>query len=437
MDAQKKRDRSGTAVREWLRGGSFRSVPLVKLLKNSKGLALFMSIAMMTIFLFFLSASLYLTRVETKITSNLKLSTQALEVADAGLQHALALIPAGYHFNKELNCDPSCPLVPQSDFPSAGSAFSYTVTARNDPLDGGGATNDTDKTVILASTAEGPAGTLKTVEAYVTRSVNPFTAPSALYVNASSATSHDLLFFDDDDSVAVIGYDTNPGDILDPWDDSAGPEPSELAITTTSAAVTSALQNELNDWGLLHYILGSGGDPSLGTTANVIDVNQVAESYINHPNAVKYDVDGLVTSGSSCSSPCQLLCTSSSPCEFGTPSSPQITYIKDSVSSSTVLNGHVRGHGVLVVEGRITIGGDFKFNGLVIHKRSDSTHYVSLENNAWIYGGMLLGDYNGEAKFTIKDFVQLFYSSQALSMVETEWGSILPSPARVAAWQDK
>ncbi len=90
-----------------------------------------------------------------------------------------------------------------------------------------------------------------------------------------------------------------------------------------------------------------------------------------------------------------------------------------------------------MVEGRTTIGGDFRFNGLVIHKRSDSSHYVLLENNAWIYGNVLIGAYNGEAKFTVEDFVQLFYSSQALSMVETNWGSILPGPARVFAWQDK
>ena len=417
-----------------------KSPYLMKILKDTKGLALFMAIAMMTIFLFFLSASLYLTRVDTKITSNLKLATQALEVADAGLQHALALIPAGYDFNDELDCNPPgpppCVIVSNSSFPS-GSAFSYTVTARNDPLDGGGATNDTNETILVASTAQGPGGTLKTVEAYVRRSVNPFTAPSALYVNASSATSYDSLFFDDDDSIAVIGDDTNAGDLLDPWDDTAGPKPSELALATTSAAVTSALQNELNTWGWLHYILGSGGDPSLGTTTNFIDINQVADKFINHSGTVKY-LDGLVTSSNSatCSTPCQL-CTSASPCQLGTSASPQITYIKDSISTSSVLRGHVRGHGVLVVEGRTTIGGDFRFNGLVIHKRSDSSHYVSLENSAWIYGGVLIGAYNGEAKFTVEDFVQLFYSSQALSMVETNWGSILPGPARVFAWQDK
>jgi hypothetical protein len=98
----------------------------------------------------------------------------------------------------------------------------------------------------------------------------------------------------------------------------------------------------------------------------------------------------------------------------------------------------VIGHGVLVVEGRTTIGGNFRFNGLVIHKRTDSSHYISLENSAWIYGSVLVGaDTNGEAKFSVKDYFQGIYSSEALAMVETNWGSIAPGPARVFAWQDK
>ncbi len=264
---------------------------LMKIIRDNQGLALFMAIAMMTIILFFLSASVYLTRVDTKITSNLKLATQALEVADAGLQHALALIDTGYNFNNELNCNPPgsppCTLVPSSSFPS-GSVFSYTVTARNDPVDAGGATNDTNETILLTSTADGPAGTVKTVQAYVKRSLSEFTPPSTLYINASSATSYDNYFFDNDDSVAIFGYDTNSGNILDPWDDTAGPKSDELALSATDAAVTTALQNELNTWGPLHYILGAGADPSLGTTTTIIDVNQVADKFINHSGTVKY-----------------------------------------------------------------------------------------------------------------------------------------------------
>ena len=405
----------------------------MKIIKDNQGLALFMAIVMMTIFLFFLSASLYLTRVDTKITSNLKLATQALEVADAGLQHALALIPTGYDFDKELNCDPSCPLVPKTAFPS-GSAFSYTVTVRNDPDDGGGATNDTDELFILASTAEGPAGTLKTVEAYVRRSLIPFTSPAAVYVNANSAVPANDYFLDPNGIFFLDGNDWGAGEnILDWTDDPVGPDPApKFAIATTSAAVTAGLQADHDPNS--HYLWGAGGDPSLGTTTDLINVDQVADKFINHGNTVT--LNGMITD-TSCSSPCQP-CPISAPCSLGTKDNPQITYIKDPVGTSSVLRGHVIGHGVLVVEGRTTIGGNFRFNGLVIHKRTDSSHYISLENSAWIYGSVLVGaDINGEAKFAVKDYVQLFYSSQALSMVQTNFGSIIPGPARVFAWIDK
>ena len=56
---------------------------MIKILKDKKGIALFMSIAVMAVFLFFLSASLYLTQIDSKVTSNFKLAAQALEVAEA------------------------------------------------------------------------------------------------------------------------------------------------------------------------------------------------------------------------------------------------------------------------------------------------------------------------------------------------------------------
>ncbi len=403
-----------------------------------------MSIALMTVFLFFLSASLYLTRVETKITSNLKLATQTLEVADAGLHHAMALIPDGYAFNDQLDCipgPPPCDLVATTSFP-AGSAFGYTVTVENDSGDGGGLTNDTNETVLLVSEAYGPAGASKRVEAYVRRSVIPFTAPAALYINATSAIpAVDNRFFDEDDLLVIDGNDTDPENILDGLDDTAGSDPvPKYAVATTNAALTSTLQAEWDtgNYQNLHYFCGEGGDciagtPSLGTTSNLIDIDQVADKFINHGATVT--LNGMITDDS-CSSPCQP-CPSSTPCELGTSASPQITYIKDPVGTDSVLRGHVRGHGVLVVEGRTTIGDNFRFNGLVIHKRTDASHYISLENSAWINGSILIGALNGEAKFTIEDFVQLFYSSQALSMVETNWGSIIPGPARVYAWQNK
>ncbi len=440
MDAKIKSFRSCTAVREWSRGASSRSVPLVKILRNSRGLALFMSIALMTIFMFFLSASLYLTRVDTRITANLKMATQAFEVADAGLHHAMAVFSTGYDFDSILSCgSQECTIADASGAISNrpfASGFSYTVSAQNDPGDAGGQTDDTNNTILVISQSFGPAGVTDTVEAYVKGSASLLSSPPGLYVSGSSATPHDDLFFDDDDSMAIVGHDTNPGNILDPWDDTAGPQASQLAVATTSDAVTSALQAEHSTWGYLHTFMGQGSAPSIGTSTNIIDVDELADNFINNGNTVKYDQDGLVTSGSSCASPCQV-CTSASPCVFGNSSMPQITYIKDSATSNTVLDGHVRGHGVLVVEGRATIKGDFRFNGLVIHKKTDPAHFISFEGNAWVYGGVIIGSYNGEATFTIEDYARIFNSSQALNMVNSQWGSQIQGPARVIAWQDK
>ncbi len=409
----------------------------LEFLKRSDGIALFVAILVMTIVMIFISASLFLSRVDTKITSSFKLETQALQVADAGLQHAVALTPWVWDFDSQLACGtPPCTLVANSPFP-AGSGFRYTVTAENDVPDinnGGTPTNDTNALIVLTSKAEGPSSSTRTVEAYVRRSLASFTPPSSLYINASSASpAIGGLFFDDDDSLRIIGNDTNPGNLLDGNDDNTGPNPSLLGIATTSDNVTNALRDEYinpypNTFDAIvnHDILGVGPEPSISTRTDDLDISQIADNFFNDPGAVKY-LDGLVTSG----------CTSSSPCLFGTSSTPQITYIKDNTTSSTQLRGHVRGYGVLDVEGRTTIGGDFRFKGLVIHKKSDTPHYISFEDRAWVYGSVLFGSTDGNVTFRVEDFSRLFYSSEALAIVDSNWGSLLPRPARIFAWVDK
>jgi len=129
----------------------------------------------MALILVFLSANLFLSGVDSKIASNLKFATQALEVADAGLQHALTVITPGMDFDDELACGrPPCYLkdADGSDIldKSFVSGFSYSVTVENDPPDtvsSGSATNDTNNIVVLTSTAEGPNGTKRVVRAYV------------------------------------------------------------------------------------------------------------------------------------------------------------------------------------------------------------------------------------------------------------------------------
>lgn len=404
-----------------------------------------MVIFVMAFFLLFVTGGLVFSQLEHKKNSNFRFAAQAVEVSDAGLQHGLAAIPWLWNFNTQLNCGtPPCPLVSNSSFYSFpdGSAFSYTVTAEDDSDGDNNASNDANNIIILTSQSSGPSGSTRTVRAYVRRSLDSFIPPAAMYINAASATpqadasnASATGFFDLDDHIVVKGNDTNTNN-------SAGPKPTLYGIAATNSTVTNALINEYtgtystgSTGTQLHDVLGIGSEPSIATVGEALDIDTIAANFTNHASAVKY-LNGLRTDSTSC--------PSSNPCALGTSLIPQITYIKETNDSDiTSLYGSVTGYGVLVFDGRPTIGDNFKFYGLIVHKRSNGSAYINLEDNTQVYGSVLLGSYdegdgNGKkARFGLKDSVMLYYSSQALSPVDTNWGSLLPKPARVFAWVDK
>lgn len=436
---------------------------LLRIVRGSQGIALVLAV-LVTAFLFVLATGAVLfSWLDLRTTGNARLATQGLAAADAGLHHALAAIPWAYDFDGQLNCtSPPCTVVPNISF---GSGFSYTVSAKNDE-DGGGAKDDLNNVIILNSVAVGPKGARREIEAYVRRSATPFAPPASIYINAASASprvdssnSAATGFFDLDNGTLVTGYDTSPTDLNDlGGSQTSGPKPPIWGIATTSDNVTNALTKEYTSrystgytGTQLHDIVGVGAEPSIGTTGELIDVDAVADKFFNHPAANKF-LSGLQVSSTSCPSairdkpPAPISCkieASTSYITLGTSSEPQIIYIKDDGSSSTFINGNVTGYGVIVFEGRTTIRGDFKFYGLVIHKRSHPSHYISLEDSTWIYGGVVLGSFDEgdgmgkKARFGVKDYVRIFSSSQALDMVRTRWGDLLPKPARIFAWLDK
>lgn len=426
----------------------------MKILRSSQGLTLFMVIFVMTFFLLFVTGGLIFSGMELKKSNNLKLEVQAIEMADAGLQHALAAIPWIWDFNAQLGCgSPPCTLVSSASLPSV-PGFTYTVTAANDPADGGGTTSDTNTTIVLTSKSSGPSSTSKSVVAYIRRSLVAFAPPGALYVNAASASpqvdsssSTATGFFDLNDNTLIIGNDTNTNN-------TAGPKASVWGVAATSSTVTNALTTEYTGTyssgftGMqLHDVChgcnylgvevapGAKVEPSISTVSDVLDVDTIAANFFGQATTVKY-FNGLVTDSTTC--------PSSTPCQFGTSAAPQITYIKEANDTDiTLLRGYITGYGVLVLEGRPTIGENFQFYGLIIHKRANGSAFISIEDSAKVYGGVLLGSYdegdgNGKkARFGIKDTVRLYYSSQALAAVDSNWGSLLPKPPRVFAWLDK
>ncbi len=416
----------------------------MKTLKSSEGFALFIAILVMAIVMLFLGASLLLSRVDSKITSNFKLGTQALEVADAGLQHALKLLQPekGWDFNDSFTCGtPPCTIL-SSTFP-ANSEFTYTVTVEDDPNDPDqSVVIDGNRVVVLVSTAQGPPNdsTRRQVQAYVNRSLVDFTSPGAVYLPASSVNVD--FGSANNPGMFITGDDTSYTDSdSDGWAEStgAGPATAVKGVATINSLVNDNFISSLGIFNL-DLVQGDGYStdpltPSVFTTPldDQIDISKIPLNLFNKAGAV-LDLDGD-----------HKTCSSASPCVYGTDASPQITYIREG-ADHIHLDGYVKGSGILVTEGKAHLYGNFEFHGLVIAVKEGLTagtdpgtvnaDYFSLRDNARIFGSVLLGP-DGALGFQIKNNGKIYYSSDAINMAESLCGECFPQPPGVFAWIDK
>ena len=122
----------------------------------------------MALLLSITGASLLFSGLNLKIASNLKSTSVAIHVADAGIQHALALIPSGTTFSYTTETT----LLNSYSF---GSGYSYTVTAVNDAASSGG----NSRTVLTAVATRANSATRK-VKAYIGRSTASWAPPGAV-----------------------------------------------------------------------------------------------------------------------------------------------------------------------------------------------------------------------------------------------------------------
>src|ERR1043166_7170186 len=145
---------------------------------NNRGITLVVVLVIMLVLLTLTGASLLMSGITSRTTSNLKTGTTAVQTADAGIRHALALIPAANDFDSLLTgsvtgfpCAPSSPCNGTTNKPTLTGtlgSYTYTVVAENNTtVAGETATNDTDKIVILTSTATGPDGATIEIQAYI------------------------------------------------------------------------------------------------------------------------------------------------------------------------------------------------------------------------------------------------------------------------------
>ena len=353
------------------------------LLEDSHGIALVCVIFIVSILLTLTGASLLFSGLDLKSTGNFKTGTMALQVADSGVQHALAVIPAGPTFSYSS----STQVIPSTAYPTM-SGFSYSVTAVNTAA---------NTEAILTSTALGPNGTKKVVVAYVGRM-----GLGAIYL-PGAATNYETEF--EGNAFAISGNDTNV-------DGSAGPARAVSGIATTDQALVTSVINSLTS-NQANNITGRGGTPSVRVVTSLPQtVSQIADSYLSNPHT---DLPGGHYNGNG---------------TWGTDASPEITRI----TGDAEINGTISGAGVLIVDGELEILGNFTFHGLVIVRG----HELEMSGNAKIYGMVMMAEPTSEEQeVEVKGNAGIYYSSQALSWVDASWPEVLPIPPRLLAWQEK
>ena len=227
----------------------------------------------------------------------------------------------------------------------------------------------------------------------------------------------------------------------------AGPEPSVLGIALGDTKLTNKFLSSLKDEERA-LVQGKGYDgsttpatPSIGIPSTNINNVEIANFYRDQispsagcppwcNNGLKWDAN----------TPCD----DSNPCTLGTDSAPQITYIRQAGKQHAHLSGKVSGAGVLILEGKGHIQGDFEFHGIVISiapgsfETGDPLEDVkfSLKNKAKIFGTIMLGPNQDKLQFDIKDDASVYYSSQALNMVYSNLGGTPLGSIELTGWRE-
>lgn len=391
-----------------------------RLLKDSQGMALVVAVFVTAILMTLTGASLLFSQLNLKITSNHKLGTQGLELADGGVQHALGVVPVGVDFDILLNTT----VVNTTSFSSLPD-FSFTVTVENDPGDSGGPPNDTNGTAVLVSSASGPANSRKVVKAYIRRAI----PRGAIYVpgEADKIETH----LESADAI-VNGNDTN-------LNNSPGPQSPVPAIATTSDATSAEISPAYPE-----LFTGMGPTPSIMTTVK-IDVNALASAFMSLPHATlawggsggSFNTVANVPEGS-----------------MGTLATPQITVITGNVHfsgkppqpncappDSANCTGKNFGAGVLIVQGDLILSGNFTFAGLVIVLGGtlSANPHVDMSGNSYIHGMLMskestVTDGSSYRELKMSGNATVKYSSQAIEMVNNKWYKAVPT--KLIGWKE-
>jgi len=412
------------------------------MLKSNQGMAMMMVLVIMVIFLSITGASLLLSGLNLKTASNLRTGASVLQVADAGIQHALATVSQGTILPNvawvlETN------VVPTTTFP-AGSQYSYVVTAVNGP-----ATNQ----ATFTSTATGPNGAKAVVQAVVERRVGP-TIPGTVNLlgEAESNFPASNWVIDGNDFDLNGNATANPAKLGIAVGDNTAPS----AQTPQQAldSVNNALSWDQKD----HHVLGLGRDQSTNTPSTAIDntltkqattdfinyLKTVADSYLTVRNttggATAGDVSGTISNSTDANNN---LTIAGNTVDMGTTASPKIVFFEGVAAGQPgdqrlIFSGSITGAGVLVMkENDLQFLGGLNWKGLIIASGPDTSVYFSGTASQSILGALVNNETDtdpGYIELTLNNnYTTIKRSQAALDLIQTIMNN--KASLRVVSWK--
>ncbi|QII13901.1 putative polygalacturonase [Candidatus Kuenenia stuttgartiensis] len=410
--------------------------------KNDKGIALITALILIAVLAIAGTVVVITTTTDITISSNYKSSTQAFYIAEAGFEHAKAVLKVTAFDDVLDGTHGGSPgILNFGENVSFGNG-TYTVTVSDDSNDwDGDTTADSNGKVVITSTGTLSNGSKHITEATVSKiHFDSYPAAITMIDNENGATDNDRIVLGsgtDIDPVAdngsqignvvkdvfITGDDTldgsaNTGD--GSGDDKLGVASQEEfrvqgGVQDPAVLVQVGFYNERlynsSDPNFDRPVLDGGSYSAYGTGTLAAGPSEVK---------VKSQVSNLQSKADYSITANKLSQTSYT--NFGTASSPKITYIPDDFD----IDNSITGYGIMVVEGSLKIKGNtsFEFHGIIYIVCRGQLEIEASGGIVNMWGQIIMITYgeppctgiSGEERLEIpKGTMHIYYSTDAIN----------------------
>ncbi len=368
------------------------------LLHDERGIVLSATFLVVMLWIVLGGATLGYSQLDLRSTSHYTTGNQAFFSAEAGIVHSLRQMNSIGVVRFDADIADRWGEIFGTDSKSFADfdRYAYEIDVVADPA-------DPANRGILTATGRAPLQARRVIQVALAK--NGFTGPpGAIHLAADSVNS----------DFTGNAFDVD-GNNYDQFGNAAAGDPIP-GISTRNDGVASDVVDSLNN-SQMDNVRGLGfvADPKTPSVIptngpGVHDLDQIVADILATPGVVSSPETNLNGNQT-----------------FGTPGSPQITYLTD---DNVKLNGNASGAGILIADGSMTINGTLDFVGwiivrgnTIINTTSSTDDETNVLGNAFVLGSLWTGNF--EIKIGGSAIVN--YCRECLQLVD----GIIPGPANL------